>query len=117
MDIREYWDAVKAEYSALPQDPTMYITSLDTRRGTRAGRVSHVARDRAARWIVEKTHRLSTPEETDAYRRGQEESQKQITEEEYRRKQQFALPDELRALVELAVSANLSRGKKGKGDE
>jgi hypothetical protein len=112
MNIREYWQGVRAIADSLPE--TVMVTSLrNPERGTTEGRISECDRETAAQLIFAKTHRRATDAEIQAYRDQQAEIRKQIIEAEYKRKQQFALPEELAALVKLAVGQeqNKKRGQ------
>jgi hypothetical protein len=110
MNIYEYWQGVRQVAATLPE--TVYIVSVDNQvRGTSAGMVCACTREVAARRIFEGTHRLAAEEEIAAYLASEDAERRRIVEEEYRRKQQFALPSELAELVRLAVEQRSGRSR------
>jgi hypothetical protein len=109
MSVHEYWQTVRKIASDLPE--AVYLTSLDSRtRGTQAGAVCLCSREIAARRIAEGTHRVATEAEVEQYKAHLEAERRRIVEEDYRRKQQFALPSELAELVRAAVEPR-ARGR------
>lgn len=110
MNIRDYWRGVRQVQDSLPDTEVVVVVSLqNAERGTTAGRVSECDRDTAARLIFAKTHRPAEAGEVEAFRAEQAEKKRQILKAEYDRKQQFALPEELAALVKAAIGQQEKR--------
>ncbi len=115
MDIRRYWADVRRVEETLPaptNPPTIiYLTSLDNAdKGTTAGMVCDmIDRTAAARRLVEGTHRLSTPDEVIQHEARQKAQVEELAAIEIKRKQQFALPQELQTLVAAAAQSMLDR--------
>ncbi len=97
-----YWARVVAVRSELPE--FVWLTSLENHdRGTTEGVVALVDRETAALCLVNKTHRAAEQHEVDQYKTADRSASEAIREEEYKRKQHFALPKELSDLVSAAV--------------
>lgn len=113
MTVHEFWEGVAREAASLPEGQQVFaLVSLDNReKGTTAGAFIYTDRKSAARRLFSKTHRLATPEETEAYERDQERVRNENAAIEVRRKQHFALPPELAALVEVAVRGGMPQRK------
>jgi hypothetical protein len=110
VDQKLYWAKVREIEASLPPGPQILIAEED---GTNAAvEVSH---EGAAKRLVEKSHRLATVDEIAKWRAGQKAAIEQSQREEYARKQQFALPNELNQLVTaLLQSQAVDAQKKGK---
>lgn len=107
MNIQEFWAEVNRIAAQLPLGDVVYVCSLDCKThagGTIAGRVSEAPRKVAAEWIVQGTHRVATPEEITKHDQAAAEQAKAIAAAEYKRKQNFALPEELTNLITAAVA-------------
>lgn len=103
MNLQEYWAEVRRIEQSLPEGEVWLVSERNTEKGTTPGQVVLCERAGAARRIYEKTHRLATTEEIGLARLADEEARRRIQEAEYERKQHFALPRELAALVEAAA--------------
>ena len=112
MNIRDYWQGVRSVANTLPE-LVMVISIPNAERGTIEGKVSECHREAAARLIFGQTHRQATESEVQAHQTRQAETRKQIIEAEYKRKQQFALPEELSNLVKLALAGQQEPKKRG----
>lgn len=103
MNLQEYWAEVRRIEQTLAQEEVWLVSERNTEKGTTPGQAVLCDRAAAAQRIYEKTHRLATPQEIDQARLAHEEARRRILEVEYERKQHFALPRELAALVEAAA--------------
>jgi hypothetical protein len=67
MDIRQTAKAIRETMEAMP-DRDVYVVSVDNwDKGTTAGCIVQMSRATAARGLVERTHRLATPEEIEVH--------------------------------------------------
>lgn len=94
VDQKAYWAKVREIESSLPDGPQILIYEEDG-----SNTAVEVTRISAAQRLVEKSHRLATAEEIAQWRAGQKAAIEQSQRDEYARKQQFALPNELNQLV------------------
>ena len=67
MDLRQYFRKVRELEKSIPQED-VYVVSLETADGGRAGVISEVRRDVASRMVVEGRARLASEEESQKYR-------------------------------------------------
>lgn len=114
MDIFNYWKAVRATEKSLPEGATLLVVSLDNaERMTNAGVICEVDRESAAKLIFGKTHRLANAQDKKAHEEREAGARESILADEFARKQQFAMPRELTALVEAALlgAANAKKEK------
>jgi len=113
MDIQKYWRDVIATAEELPNEKVFYLTSLNNAdKGTTAGRVCDMTnRKEVARRIVEATHRLSTPAEIERFHADQKRQTEELAEIELKRKQQFAMPQELQTLVAMAARGAIAENE------
>ena len=116
MDITRYWRDVALAASQLPDAPVHYLVSLDnSEKGTTAGAVCEISDPKqVARRLVEKTHRLAKPEEAEQYREGVKRQTDELAAIEIKRKQQFAMPQELQTLVAAAAQLVQQHGEASK---
>ena len=66
MDLRQYFRKIREVEANMP-DPHVFVTSLETPDGGRAGVVTEVPRDVAAKMITEGRAQLSTKAERDQF--------------------------------------------------
>jgi hypothetical protein len=74
MDLRTFFQKIRQIETAIPDD-FVIIISLETADGGKPGLMTEVARNRAARMIVEGRARLASPEEATQFRRESKEAQ------------------------------------------
>lgn len=102
----------------LGNGPVFFLTSLQNEEvagGLVGGVVCDIPnRNQAARLVAGGTHRASTTEEIQQYFANDERAVKECAAIEMKRKQQFAMPQELQTLVAAAAA---SLGTKRKGSE
>src|SRR5258708_35401679 len=72
MDLRMYFQKVRKLEREIPE-PHVIVVSSETPAGGADGVKTEVARDQAARLVVEGRARLATPEEADVHRAALEE--------------------------------------------
>jgi hypothetical protein len=89
MDVKQHnqdiADAVR-ELSPRYPDDTVIVMSLTNRdRNSTAGRVVEVNVKQAAKLVVEKTHRLATAEEIEAFKSRNDNEKKRIEQSELKR--------------------------------
>ena len=75
MDVRQFYKKVREVQSGIGE-PFVYVTSLETSDGGRAGSVSEVSRELAARLLVEGKAARSSQAEIEVYRRTQQDARK-----------------------------------------
>jgi hypothetical protein len=75
MDVRQFYKKVREVQGGI-EEPFIFVTSLETPDGGRAGSVAEVSRDLAARLIVEGKAARSLQTEIDIHRRTQQEVRK-----------------------------------------
>lgn len=113
MDIAKYWASVHAAMEGLPIAGTYYLTSLTTPDGGKAGRVMDLAdRKQTAQLLAANSHRLALPAEIEQYLADEKSARAKLADIEMARKQQFAMPAEMTAL--LAALATQGDKKKEK---
>jgi hypothetical protein len=120
MDLNKYWREVHAVMEQMPKAPVYYLMSLDnSEKGTTAGQVCDIADKKlAARRLVEKTHRMATPEEAERYVAHVKRQTEELAQIEIQRKQQFAMPQDLQTLIQTAaqlVAQQAERNQNPKG--
>lgn len=75
MDLKQYWAAVRkaGDEIAASGQSSVFITSLDVpfKPEWRAGVICEATPELAGRWITDRTHRVSTPEEIAEFKRQQ----------------------------------------------
>lgn len=77
MDLKQYAKQVREIAEELP-DAFVYLTSKENKgKGWIGGSVAEVAREQAARFIADDSHRLSSPQEIAAYKERQEVQKQQ----------------------------------------
>jgi hypothetical protein len=102
ISIHEYWERVLAIAAKLP-DVVTVISEGDDRTGARAGAVCLCDAKTAAQLLFARTHRVATEQEIADHEKAQSVERTRLTEIEYKRKQNFALPSELTDLIRMAV--------------
>lgn len=65
--MQEYWAEVRTHRDTIA-DQFVFVASLPERHGAPGGVLCEVAREDAARLLANRTHRLATAEEVQAYR-------------------------------------------------
>lgn len=93
MDVRQYYRKVREVESNL-QDQYPLMVSLETSDGGKAGVLSEVSREIAAKTIVEGHAVLATQEEKERYRELQAAAQKRVEKAELARRVQVAIISE-----------------------
>lgn len=113
MDIFNYWKAVRAIEDSLPPEATLLVVSLDNvERMVNAGVICEVDRKSAAKLILGKTHRLANEKDKKIHEEREANARATILEDDFKRKQQFAMPRELTQLVEVALRAATTKTEK-----
>jgi hypothetical protein len=99
MDIRVYYQKVRQAESSIAK-PSVLVASLETPDGGKAGVLTEVSRDVAAKLLVEGKGRLATQSEIEGYEGEQAERRRQAEEAEAGNKVQVTLLSEadIRAL-------------------
>lgn len=97
----------------LPQQEIYYLLSLDNPdKDVAAGRVFEVSsRERAADFIVGRTHILAPLEAIAAFKAAQAQAFQDLAKSEYERKQQFALPREMQDVMRVAAESIKARNE------
>ena len=114
MDMQKYWGAVVHTMDQLPEAGPYYLISLSTPDGGRAGVVVEIpAKKQAAQLLVANTHRIAQAGEIDHHQADEQTAREQLAEVEMKRKQQFAMPKEMTALL-AALAAQSEKPKKEK---
>jgi len=90
MDIRQYYKKIR-EIEAGIDEPFVFVTSLETPDGGRAGFVSEVSRELAARLVVEGRAVRATAKEIEAYLKKQQEVRRATERAELSKTIQVAL--------------------------
>jgi hypothetical protein len=104
--MHEYWADVRAQREAITE-PYVFVATLPARHGAAGGVLVEVAREDAAKLLVDKTHRLATPDEVAKYR----------AEEEAMRQANLRQERERRMLVMLQPEAQPAVTPKAKGEK
>ena len=114
MDLKQYWRTVARQREGLAVDVSVfYLTSVtDEAQSRKGGVVTELDREGAARALANQTHKHSTPEEIEQYHAEQKSRKAEIAQAEHDRKQQYALPKSLEALVESFIKNQGSGSKK-----
>lgn len=68
MDLRQYYEAIRGIEEQIPGNDVLVVSEA-TADGGRAGVISEVTRNAAARLVVERKARLATPQEEADFRR------------------------------------------------
>jgi len=99
MDLRAFYQKIRQIEATITGDFAVMV-SLQTTDGGKAGVMSEVARETAARLIVEQRARLATAEEAAAHRKQLEESGRRASQEQMANRMQIAVlaDSELRQL-------------------
>lgn len=93
MNLRKYYEQVKTIRDGIPE-AFVCVTSLATANGGRAGLVTQVDRELAARMIADGVARLSTAEETASYESENERGRTAAREEQLRNRLRITLVNE-----------------------
>jgi hypothetical protein len=106
MNLRDYFHEINAQEVAI-EDEFVFVISLKTETGGRAGVVSQVSRSTAAKMIVERAARLASPEETEAIHeeRREEQRQKELASLQERVRMAVLAEDELHTLKQALLEA------------
>ncbi|MBV8809561.1 MAG: hypothetical protein JO033_12885 [Acidobacteriaceae bacterium] len=107
MDLRRYFRKMREVEAELTEQYPM-VVSLETPDGGKPGLVSEVAREVAAKMIVEGKAALATETERDAYRKAQANSKAAAQKAELARRLQVAI------VADPELHASLSPRKAGK---
>jgi hypothetical protein len=107
ISTQEYWRGFARQREALPPGDSFYLISIESKDHSdhKPGVVVEVKRELAAKCLFEQTHRLASDEEIKLHHEKTALLDRQYAAEEMKRKQQFALPQELNDLV-IALAAN-----------
>jgi hypothetical protein len=115
MDLQQRFALVLAAEKTVTGEAPYYLTSInnpDVGGGVIAGRVFDIPASKAnrepptrlaARLIAGCTHRLSTPEEIEQFHATLKRQTEELAAQRQEAKAQFALPDDLKALVKTAA--------------
>ena len=116
MDIHQYWRTVARQREGLPAGVEVFhLTSVaDESQARKGGVVSEVDREGTARALANQTHRLSTDAEVEQYRADQKNQRDSIAKYEHDRKQEYALPPEIRELLKTVATREAAVGSKSK---
>ena len=111
-DIKKFWQAVVRERAALPADVTaFFVTSIENdSRGIDGGVVVETDREITARLLAERTHRLSTTAEIEKFHSDSQAAHDSILADEYNKKQQYAMPPEMKILMDALLKSQGSTG-------
>lgn len=106
MNLKEYFNEIYIQEVSI-EDEFVFVISLATPNGGKAGVVSEVSRATAAKMIVDKTARLATPEETEEIRERQLEAKRQKDTAAIQARLRLAVQaeDELHTLKEALLEA------------
>lgn len=85
LNLKQYWAAVVEQRAALSEDFPFLTSVHDPSRGYTGGSVVQMSKEAAAEALVKNTHRLSTAEEIEAYRKNEEAQRAHIEEMEMKR--------------------------------
>jgi hypothetical protein len=110
MNLRKYYEQVKTIRESIPEE-FAYVTSLATANGGKAGVVTQVDRDLAARMIADGVARLSQAEEVKAYEAENEQGRNVAREEQLRNRLRIALVNEPEIEASRQKSETGSKGK------
>ncbi len=106
-DQRAIYEEILRVEATMTGDPPYFVTSvtnLNTAGGVTAGRICDVpVKRQAARLVATGTHRISTPAEIQQFHAELKAAGEVYAKIAMDRKQQFALPEDLQALIRLAV--------------
>lgn len=117
MDLHQYWREVHEVMDTLPKADVYFLTSIpNSEKGTTAGSICDIGiKKEAARRIVEKTHRPSTPEEIEQFHANLKRQTEELAAIEIKRKQQFAMPQDLQTLVAAAAQSLMQQAERKPG--
>ena len=107
MDLKRYFRKIREVETELTEEYPM-IVSLETPDGGKPGLVSEVAREVAAKLIVEGKAALAKESEREAYRKGQASAKAAAQKAELARRLQVAI------VADPELHASLSPSKSGK---
>ena len=93
MDLRVFYQKVREVEATIANDPTLVI-SLETSDGGKAGVISEVPRQVAARMIVETRARVAGEQESSEYRERVAEARRRVDEEASARRVQVTVISE-----------------------
>ena len=93
MDVKQYYRKIREAESGI-QDEYPLMVSLETTDGGKAGVMSEVSRENAAKMIVEGCAVLATQEEQELYRERQAAAKKKVEAAELARRVQVAIISE-----------------------
>ncbi len=113
ISIHEYWQRVLAIAADLPDIVTV-IAEADSRTGAVGGAMCEVDKKTAAQLIFARSHRIATDQEIVAYEAAQAKERIRLTEVEYKKKQQYAMPPEMANIVALAAEGLRESQKRDK---
>jgi hypothetical protein len=108
MDLREYYAKIRAAAESITEE-FVVVASLPTPDGGRAGVMTEVTRQLAARLIADSKARLANEEEAETYYEAQKEAARKAAEAETEGRVQFAVLSEA-DLQSLAKNLKPDRG-------
>lgn len=85
MDLRRYYQELRQKEAEI-EGKDIYVVSLDTADGGKAGVITHVPKAIGCRLMVEGRARLATPEEAERYEQEEERKRTEIASQEFARK-------------------------------
>jgi hypothetical protein len=85
MDVKSYWQEVRAIERGLPE--FVWMVSLeDARRGRKGGSMAEVSAARAGPLLHAKSHRIAEEDEVRAHQAGETKAKREASEAERRRR-------------------------------
>jgi len=103
MDLRRYYQELRKKEAEI-EGKDIYVVSLDTADGGKAGVITHVPKAIGCRLIVEGKARLATAEEAERYEQEEERKRAEIASQEFARK------------IQVQVVAEPKPGRSGKSE-
>lgn len=95
MDLRRYYRELRQKEAEI-EGKDIYVVSLDTADGGKAGVITQVPKGIGCRLIVEGKARLATPEEAERYEQEEERKRTEIASQEFARRLQVQVVAEPR---------------------
>jgi hypothetical protein len=114
-NIATHWQRVQAQRAALPPGEEFFVTTVasDKAPGMRVGVTSEVKREIAAELLALMTHRLATKEEIEEFHSSAKLRSDDLARVEAAKKQQYALPEELKPLLAAALASVFQQPQNG----
>ncbi len=104
MDLRRYYQELRQKEAEI-EGKDIYVASLETADGGRAGVITQVPKAIGCRLIVEGRARLATKEEAEKYEQEEQRKREEFASQEFARK------------IQVQVVAEPKGGRAGKGGE